>query len=183
MASHKAIENAGEHAAELEHMSFAELEAYVGEHADDAEALYQLGYDYVQCLEQEPDNIEHAIAYLTKAADLGHSQAHIEMANLYWCGTGVSKDFAKAVDWLTKATLVGDRRGLEDVFDLFARHIFVEGSTISPEDTVAATQALVDGLLEILDKGIPPSTQKTLRPIDEGTIQSLQKLFGARIDK
>jgi tetratricopeptide (TPR) repeat protein len=48
-----------------------------------------------------------ALEYYTKAAELGHVEAHACLGNLYYHGLGVEKDMAKAVHHLEQAAIGG----------------------------------------------------------------------------
>jgi tetratricopeptide (TPR) repeat protein len=50
---------------------------------------------------------EKAVEYHTKAAELGHADAHACLGNLYWEGKGVENDMKKAIHHLEQAAIGG----------------------------------------------------------------------------
>jgi tetratricopeptide (TPR) repeat protein len=70
--------------------------------ANDAEALSQTGlkrYDEGDC--------EGAVKYFSKAAELGHADAHYNLSTLYHDGKGVEKDTKKKIYHLEEAAIGG----------------------------------------------------------------------------
>jgi TPR repeat protein len=177
MTNHQSDKMKSTHAATLEQLDFAELKKYVQKNPHDAEAVYQLGYTYYRCREQDPDYINLAIKQLTKAANLGHTLAHLQLANIYQKGEYAPKALVKATDWLMKAALIGDRRGLDHAFKMFSDQIYAEDNRVSPEETLSATRVLTNGLLKLLKAGIPLPVQNSKRPIGEDAIETLQNLL------
>jgi hypothetical protein len=51
--------------------------------------------------------VQHYLAYLTKAAELGEMAAHFCLGDLYYKGRGVEKDMTKAIHHLEKAAIGG----------------------------------------------------------------------------
>jgi len=52
-----------------------------------------------------------AIEYWTKAAELGHAEAHFQLSTMYMMGIGVEKDEKKEVIHLEEAAISGDPCG------------------------------------------------------------------------
>ncbi len=177
MTNHQLEKRKSPHASTLEQLAFAELKKYVQKNPHDAEAVYQLGCTYYRCHEQDPDYINLSLNQLTKAANLGHTSAHLQLASIYGEGDFAPRDLAKAADWLMKTALIGDRRGLDRAFKMFSDHIYIADSCVSQEETFAATKVLANGLLKLLKAGIPLPVQNSERPIGEDVIETLQNLL------
>ena len=70
--------------------------------ANDPIALCELGKEY-----RDEGDYNRAFQYFTKAAELGHADAHFEVSILYQLGQGVGKDEKKRVYHLEEAVIGG----------------------------------------------------------------------------
>ncbi len=62
---------------------------------------------------------EKAVHYLSLAAENGHTQAYIELANMYHDGEGVEKNYTQAAQLFTKAAEQGDTYSQRSLADLY----------------------------------------------------------------
>lgn len=70
------------------------------------QAMYLLGTLYEAGKGVEKD-MTQAVAYMTKAAEVGYAPAECALADMYYEGRGVEQDYAKAVEWYAKANAQG----------------------------------------------------------------------------
>ena len=68
----------------------------------DAEAQYNLGYQYLKGLDVSKD-YKTAVAWYRKAADQGYAEAQAQLGVMYAFGIGVPQDYVEAVAWYRKA--------------------------------------------------------------------------------
>ena len=74
----------------------------------DAEAQYQLGFNYFHGYDGVKEDHEEAVKWYRKAAEQGHVDAQILLASCYSKGEGVSLNHAEAAKWWRKAAEQGD---------------------------------------------------------------------------
>ena len=70
------------------------------------DALYEVGYNYLNGNNGFDKDIKKAIIYLNKAKDKKYSEAYFSLANCYKTGSGVEKDLNKAFDLMKEAYLL-----------------------------------------------------------------------------
>ena len=70
------------------------------------DALYEVGYNYLNGNNGFDKDIKKAIIYLNKAKDKKYSEAYYSLANCYKLGLGVEKDINKAFDLMKEAYLL-----------------------------------------------------------------------------
>lgn len=71
------------------------------------DAQYNLGLIYARGL-GVPRDLETALTWYRRAADLGHAGAQFSIGAMYVTGLGVPQDYAQAIAWYTKAATLGD---------------------------------------------------------------------------
>ena len=81
-------------------------QAFSGEPSGSAENLFIEGMDYYN-----RGDIEQAVRYLSRSADLGNVVAMCRLGNFYNYGRGVSKDIRKSYEWYRKAAAHGSDEG------------------------------------------------------------------------
>lgn len=69
----------------------------------DANAQFNLGYNYSAGEKGLPQNYAEAVQWYTKAANQGHAAAQNNLGLCYEKGNGVKQDYAKAIEWYKKA--------------------------------------------------------------------------------
>jgi len=79
--------------------------------AGDAVAQYQLGYEYNYSWDFEVQDDKLAFYWYEKSALQGHSDAAVELGNLYETGQGISVNNKLAVHWYKKAAEKENRNG------------------------------------------------------------------------
>lgn len=70
------------------------------------QAMYLLGALY-EAGKGVDKNMDEAVAYMTKAAEMGYGPAECALADMYYEGRGVDQDYTKAVEWYGKAASQG----------------------------------------------------------------------------
>lgn len=78
----------------------------------ESKQLFELGLQY----EKMPKpNFEYAYRYYSKAAELGHADAQINLAWMYELGKNVKHDRKQAIAWLQCAANTGNHQASEDL--------------------------------------------------------------------
>ena len=70
------------------------------------DAVYEIGFNYLNGNNGFEKNAKKAITYLFKAKDLKYCEAYFTLANCYRLGSGVEKDINKAFDLMKEAYLI-----------------------------------------------------------------------------
>ncbi|MBP5446271.1 MAG: sel1 repeat family protein [Acholeplasmatales bacterium] len=70
------------------------------------DAIYEIGFNYLNGNNGYEKNAKKAVEYLKKAVDLKYSEAYYSLALCYKNGTGVEKDLNKAFDLMKEAYLL-----------------------------------------------------------------------------
>ena len=70
------------------------------------DAIYEIGFNYLNGNNGFEKNIKKAIEYIKKAKELNYSEAYYTLANCYKLGLGVEKDINKAYDLMKEAFLL-----------------------------------------------------------------------------
>ena len=70
------------------------------------DALYEIGFNYLNGNNGFDKNIKKAVEYLKKAKELNYCEAYFTLANCYKNGQGVEKDINKAFDLIKEAYLI-----------------------------------------------------------------------------
>lgn len=70
------------------------------------QAMYLLGALYEAGKGVDKD-MNQAVTYMKKAADMGYGPAECSLADMYYEGRGVEQDYTKAVEWYNKANSQG----------------------------------------------------------------------------
>ena len=70
------------------------------------DAIYEVGFNYLNGNNGFNKDIKKAIEYFKKAVDLKYSEAYFSLANCYKNGIGVEKDINKAFDLMKEAYLI-----------------------------------------------------------------------------
>ena len=71
-----------------------------------ADAIYEIGFNYLNGNNGYDKNPKKAVEYFKKAVDLKYSEAYFSLANCYKLGLGVEKDINKAFDLMKEAYLI-----------------------------------------------------------------------------
>lgn len=79
----------------------------------DAEAQYELGYKYQSGEDGFESNLDEAKKWYLKAAEMGNSNAQVQIAFFYNYGLGGSKDLEKAEYWFLKAAAQSNYRAYD----------------------------------------------------------------------
>ena len=126
-------------------------------------------YEYVEFLEEgerygvNPD-YEAALKYLNKAANLGHSYAHLDLSDIhggdYWCSyPNVENDLAISFEHLVSASLCSAWDG----------HKGIEGPSVAPEVAhYALFEALSSGLFYGAGGAVEVDTKKAIDHLIQG---------------
>ena len=70
------------------------------------DAIYEIGFNYLNGNNGFEKNAKKAIEYLNKAKDKRYSEAYFSLANCYKNGIGVEKDLNKAFELMKEAYLI-----------------------------------------------------------------------------
>ena len=71
-----------------------------------ADAIYEIGFNYLNGNNGFDKNVKKAIEYFLKAKDSKYSEAYFSLANCYKNGIGVEKNLNKAFDLMKEAYLL-----------------------------------------------------------------------------
>ena len=71
-----------------------------------ADAIYEIGFNYLNGNNGFDKNAKKAVEYFNKAKELKYSEAYYSLANCYKSGLGVEKDLNKAFDLMKEAYLI-----------------------------------------------------------------------------
>ena len=70
------------------------------------DAIYEIGFNYLNGNNGFDKNVKKAVEYFNKAKELKYSEAYFSLANCYKMGNGVEKDLNKAFDLMKEAYLL-----------------------------------------------------------------------------
>ena len=74
---------------------------------DYPEALYKLGKQYLEGVDDIAKDVPKALELLRQSAELGNSDAMLELAYIYQRGHAIERDESKAIEWLRMAAETG----------------------------------------------------------------------------
>lgn len=70
------------------------------------DAIYEIGFNYLNGNNGFDKNVKKAVEYFNKAKEYKYSEAYFSLANCYKNGLGVEKDLNKAFDLMKEAYLI-----------------------------------------------------------------------------
>jgi hypothetical protein len=115
--------------------------------ANDPEALC-----FMSTRRYEEGYYESAIAYWTKAAELGHAEAHFQLSTMYRNGNGVEKDEKKELHHMTEAAISGhpgarhnlaSHEGRRGRYERAAKHLII-AANLGDDDSVGKLRILYE---------------------------------------
>lgn len=68
----------------------------------DPQHIYLIGCAYLNGIDMEKD-VEKALALITEAAETGYEEAMIKLADMYYSGDGVARDYDAGIQWSGRA--------------------------------------------------------------------------------
>jgi hypothetical protein len=77
---------------------------------------YLIGTEFLNGSLSRSKDVERAVLYLTKSAELGHQAATLTLAWLYLRGAEVQRDLSKAREWATKLQAHPSNQFIESLF-------------------------------------------------------------------